>query len=168
LLLRAGFCPRCAGGRSSRPSRDDSFLAPQAPPTSLGVTAAHGRPPKHAEIRRLVVRLAKETWGFRRIQDELKHLRITLAPSTVWEILRRQGIHPRAEAEGFDLDGVLAGPVLGHPRLRLRDRRYSIAQAYEFDRRDTPSITRAPGEESSSQPHEPEPPPAGGVMRVSG
>jgi len=55
-----------------------------------------GRPPKRAEIRRLVVRLANEnpTWGYRRIQGELKHLGISVAPSTVWEILRREGIDP--------------------------------------------------------------------------
>jgi putative transposase len=55
-----------------------------------------GRPPKTAEIRRLVVRLANEnqTWGYRRIQGELKHLGMTVAPSTVWEILRREAIDP--------------------------------------------------------------------------
>jgi hypothetical protein len=48
------------------------------------------------EIRRLVVRLAKEngTWGYRRIQGELKHLGIAIAPSTVWSILQAEGIDP--------------------------------------------------------------------------
>jgi putative transposase len=55
-----------------------------------------GRPPKAADVRRLVVRLAKEngTWGYRRIQGELKQLGIAIAPSTVWSILKDEGIDP--------------------------------------------------------------------------
>jgi transposase len=55
-----------------------------------------GRPRKAGEIRRLIVRLAKEneTWGYRRIQGELKQLGIAIAPSTVWSILKREGIDP--------------------------------------------------------------------------
>ena len=75
-----------------------------------------GRPQKAAEVVRLVVRLAKEneTWGYRRIQGELRQLGIAIAPSTVWSILRRKGIDPaprrtgqswgeflRAQAEGI-------------------------------------------------------------------
>jgi transposase len=55
-----------------------------------------GRPPKPEELRRLVIRLAEEnpSWGYRRIQGELKHLGIPIAPSTVWSILREKGIEP--------------------------------------------------------------------------
>jgi putative transposase len=61
-----------------------------------------GRPPKPSEIRRLVVRLAKEngTWGYRRIQGELKHLGIAIAPSTVWSILQKEGIDPAPKRAG--------------------------------------------------------------------
>jgi putative transposase len=60
-------------------------------------------PPKPTEIRRLVVRLAKEnaTWGYRRIQGELKHLGIAIAPSTVWSILQEEGIDPAPRRAGL-------------------------------------------------------------------
>ena len=49
-----------------------------------------GRPPTVPSIARLVVRLAKENplWGYRRIHGEITKLGVTVAPSTVWEILR--------------------------------------------------------------------------------
>lgn len=67
-----------------------------------------GRPSKRAEVRRLAVRFAKEnpTWGYRRIQGELTHLGITIAPSTVWEILRREGIDPAPRRTGLSLHGA--------------------------------------------------------------
>jgi transposase InsO family protein len=47
----------------------------------------------------LVLRLAREntTWGYRRIHGELLTLGVTLAPSTVWEILKDAGIGPAPE-----------------------------------------------------------------------
>ena len=61
-----------------------------------------GRPPKTAEIRRLVIRLATEnvTWGYRRIQGELRHVGIAIAPSTVWSILQEEGIDPAPRRAG--------------------------------------------------------------------
>ncbi|HEX5117649.1 MAG TPA: integrase core domain-containing protein [Pseudonocardiaceae bacterium] len=55
-----------------------------------------GRPRTIASIRRLVLRLAAEnpTWGYRRIHGELALLGITVAASTVWEILKTAGIQP--------------------------------------------------------------------------
>ena len=49
-----------------------------------------GRPPTVRSIARLTIRLAKENplWGYRRIHGELTKLGVTVAPSTVWEILR--------------------------------------------------------------------------------
>jgi transposase len=55
-----------------------------------------GRPRTVASIRRLLLRLATEnpSWGYRRIHGELALLGITVAASTVWEILKTEGIDP--------------------------------------------------------------------------
>ena len=61
-----------------------------------------GRPPTGPGIARLVVRLAKENplWGHRRIHGELAELGVTVAPSTVWEILHAAGIDPAPRRSG--------------------------------------------------------------------
>ena len=61
-----------------------------------------GRPPTVPSVGRLVVRLVKENpvWGHRRIQGELTKLGVTVAPSTVWEILRAAGIDPAPRRSG--------------------------------------------------------------------
>jgi len=61
-----------------------------------------GRPPTVPGIARLVARLARENplWGHRRIHGELVKLGVTVAPSTVWEILRAAGIDPAPRRSG--------------------------------------------------------------------
>src|SRR5437773_2451683 len=61
-----------------------------------------GRPPTVPGIGRFVVRLARENplWGHRRIHGELVKLGVTVAPSTVWEILRAAGIDPAPRRSG--------------------------------------------------------------------
>jgi putative transposase len=55
-----------------------------------------GRPSVAAEVRALVLRLAKEnsTWGYRRVHGELCRLGYRIGASTVWTILQRAGVAP--------------------------------------------------------------------------
>ena len=57
-------------------------------------TRRPGRPPVTAELRELVLRLARDNpnWGCRRIQGELAGLGYRLAPSTIWAILTKAGV----------------------------------------------------------------------------
>jgi len=66
---------------------------------------------QHRQRHVLVLRLARENpgWGYRRIHGELATLGIKVAPSTVWEILKGNGIQPRPTT-----------PVSPGPPLRSR------------------------------------------------
>jgi hypothetical protein len=57
---------------------------------------APGRPSLTAQARELVLRLAAQNpgWGYKRIHGELVGLGIGLSPSSVWNILRRNGVEP--------------------------------------------------------------------------
>jgi transposase len=60
-----------------------------------------GRPPTVQSIARIAVRFARENplWGYRRIHGELTKLGATVAPSTIYEILRAAGIIRRRDAQ---------------------------------------------------------------------
>ena len=74
-----------------------------------------GRPPTIPGVARLVVRLARENprWGHRRIHGELVKLGVTVAPSTVWEILRAAGIDPAPRRSGPAWRQFLSGQAAG-------------------------------------------------------
>jgi putative transposase len=61
-----------------------------------------GRPPVRPNVRSVVLRLAREneSWGYRRIHGELAALGVTVAPSTIWQILRDAGIGPAPRRDG--------------------------------------------------------------------
>jgi putative transposase len=61
-----------------------------------------GRPPVTAELRQLVLRLARDNpnWGCRRIQGELAGLGYRIAPSTIWTILTKAGVGPAPRRAG--------------------------------------------------------------------
>ncbi len=74
-----------------------------------------GRPATVRSIALLTVRLAKENplWGYRRIHGELTKLGITIAPSTVYEILRSSGIDPAPRRNGPTWGQFLHGQTAG-------------------------------------------------------
>lgn len=61
-----------------------------------------GRPPMSRNVRSVVLRLAREdeSWGYRRIHGELAGLGVTVAPSTVWQVLKRAGTGPAPRRDG--------------------------------------------------------------------
>ena len=61
-----------------------------------------GRPATSRNVRSVVLRLAREneSWGYRRIHGELAGLGISVAPSTVWRILKSAGIEPAPRRDG--------------------------------------------------------------------
>jgi putative transposase len=67
-------------------------------------TYAHGpgRPSIPAGTVSIILRLARENpaWGYRRIQGELARMGVVLAPSSVWAILRRNGVEPSPMRSG--------------------------------------------------------------------
>jgi transposase len=74
-----------------------------------------GRPPVRRNIRSLVLRLAREneSWGYRRIHGELAGLGITVAPSTVWQILKSAGIDPAPRRDGLGWTEFLRSQAQG-------------------------------------------------------
>jgi hypothetical protein len=61
-----------------------------------------GRPPTRRNVRPVVLRLAREneSRGYRRVHGELAGPGITVAPPTVWQILKDPGIDPAPRRDG--------------------------------------------------------------------
>jgi transposase InsO family protein len=74
-----------------------------------------GRPAVTAELRQLVLRLAREnsTWGYRRIHGELCRLGYGMGASTVWVILRRAGVDPAPQRSAISWRQFLRAQAKG-------------------------------------------------------
>jgi transposase len=61
-----------------------------------------GRPATRRNVQALALRLARENpeWGYRRIHGELAGLGVRIAASTIWEILKTNGIDPAPRRTG--------------------------------------------------------------------
>src|SRR5690242_11989077 len=70
-----------------------------------------GRPRAPPAVRTLVLEMARDNpgWGYRRIHGELTGLGYTLAPSTVWRILKGAGVDPAPQRSGQTWRQFLAG-----------------------------------------------------------
>jgi putative transposase len=105
--------PNLAG--TVRATGHAAALAPDLVRRRWSYPHRRGRPGVEAEIRALVLRLAREnpTWGYRRIHGELRRLGYRTGASTVWAMQQRAGVDPapkrsaltwrqflRAQAEG--------------------------------------------------------------------
>jgi transposase len=79
------------------------------------------RPTIPAGTVTIICRLAREnpTWGYRRIQGELARVGVVLAPSSVWTILRRNGIDPSPMRSGPTWSEFLSFQVFIDAGLRL-------------------------------------------------
>jgi putative transposase len=68
----------------------------------LSCRGRSGRPATHRKVRSVVLRLAREneSCGYWRIHGELAGLGITVAPSTVWQILKIAGINRPPRRDG--------------------------------------------------------------------
>jgi hypothetical protein len=101
-----------------RHSRHDHALAPGHRPPPLGAIVAPRpvRPPGDAPQGPVGgVRLPQEneSWGYRRIHGEVAALGITVAPSTVWQILKNAGIDPAPRRGGPDWAEFLRSKAQG-------------------------------------------------------
>jgi putative transposase len=72
-------------------------------------TSRRGRPPVPAEVRAVVLRLARENprWGHRRISGELAKLGLRVSPTTIRRLLARAGLGPAPRRLGPGWRGFL-------------------------------------------------------------
>jgi len=124
-----------------------------------------GRPLTRRSIKALVLRLARENpeWGYRRIHGELAGLGVNVAASTVWEILKANGIDPAPRRTGptwsqflrsragailacdcFTIDLLNGTPAHAPGRNRARDPAYPRPRGHAASNRGPPPPCACP------------------------
>jgi hypothetical protein len=121
-----------------------------------------GRPPPAAETRALIRRLAREnpSWGYMRIQGELKGLGISVSATTIATVLRSSGLgpaprrigpswseFPRAQAHSLlagDLPSALADGLDGDAAEQRRTAKDGPARSLEVDDMPSPAAAAQP------------------------
>jgi putative transposase len=88
----------------------------------------HGRSLIGAEIRELVLRLARENprWGYQRIAGELAALGLSIAATTVRKLLREAGLGPAGRRAGVSWREFIREPGGEHARVRFLHRRHRL------------------------------------------
>jgi transposase InsO family protein len=86
-----------------READDADALAPTPGRPPLDYDSRRGRPSVDAEIRALVLRLARENprWGYQRIVGEINGLGLQVSATTVRKILRQAGLGPAGRRGGI-------------------------------------------------------------------
>ena len=109
-----------------------------------------GRPATHRKVLSVMLRLAREneSWGYRRIHGELAGLGITVAPSTVWQILKRAGINRAPRRDGPGWAEFLRSQAQGILALDFSPPTCSTARRSAS----LPSSSTAPAASGSSEP----------------
>ena len=114
-----------------------------------------GCPPTVPGIARLVIRLATENprWGHRRIHGEPAKLGVTVAPSTIWEILHAAGTDPPPRRPGptrrpfphAQAAGILAAGFLPAGTVLLRRPHVLVFIEHGTRRMHAGGVTANPG-----------------------
>jgi len=97
---------------------------------AFGRRRGPGRPPLPAEVRALILRLARENprWGYQRIRGELLRLGYSVAAATVQTLLRRHRVPPAPRRAGLTwpaflrahAEGLLACDFFAVETVRLK------------------------------------------------
>jgi hypothetical protein len=118
-----------------------------------------GRPPAVPGLARLVIRRANQNppWGHRRIHGERAKLGVTVAPSTLWEILPAAGIDPPPRRPGpawrpfphAQAAAILAAGFLPAGTALLRRRHVLVFTEHRTRRRHAGGVTAHPAGEQA-------------------
>jgi putative transposase len=130
LAALSRVVPRRSWARVRGAAGDVAALAPAAGRPPLDIPAPPAGPAvDRAEVRELIVRLAcgNTSWGYLRIVGELRKLSINVSATLVRSVLAEADIPPAPQRDRHTWRTFLPPAGQLDPRLRLPDRRHSLA-----------------------------------------